>query len=115
MTITASASASADFESLVNETFHVAVAPYAATVSLHLDSVTRHTPSGSPMQSISLLFSGPLDPHVPQDSYYLLHPAMQPTLFFIVPIQRSADGYKYEVIINTLTPNPTAQIKELDS
>jgi hypothetical protein len=52
------------------------------------------------MERFSLYFEGPAEPHLPQRTYTLAHERMGTHDIFIVPVARSADGFRYQAVFN---------------
>ena len=88
------------------------------TFSEHLQSKfsVRREPSADPVElqlveaqiagqapgyeQFSLIFSGPQAPFLEQAIYSFAHDSLGTFDMFIVPVQRDADGFKYQAIIN---------------
>jgi hypothetical protein len=51
-------------------------------------------------QPFSLLFRGPLSPELSQGMYPMEHTALEPNLYFLVPVERKDDGMYYEAVFN---------------
>ena len=94
----------------------------AATFAEHLNTKFRlidlpgtelelvHVHDGSSARHINfwLLFRGPLQPQLPQRIYVLDHDALGRFDLFIVPIERDAQGLKYQAVINRVESAQTA-------
>ena len=52
------------------------------------------------MERFSLYFEGPAEPHLPQSTYTLVHERMGTHDIFIVPVARSAGGFRYQAVFN---------------
>jgi hypothetical protein len=52
------------------------------------------------MERFSAVFSGPLDPFLPQATYHVTHPEMGEFHVFLVAIGKEADGFRYEAVYN---------------
>lgn len=52
------------------------------------------------MERFSLYFEGPAEPFLPQNTYTLRHERMGTHDIFIVPIARTADGFRYQAVFN---------------
>jgi hypothetical protein len=48
----------------------------------------------------SVVFTGPLQPLLPQGTYQLKHAEMEPLLLFLVPIGPDNKGMRYEAVFN---------------
>ena len=100
----------ATFAPLKGTRFHAQLSP-DDRVELELIDVrqlTTHTPpneasNNSKRECFSLTFSGPITPHLSQNTYAFTHPQIGQFLLFMVPIGRTQQGFQYEVIFNRLT------------
>ncbi len=92
----------ADFAKHVNTNFRIELESLPS-VELKLITVTPrasepHEQAG--MERFSVLFSGPGDVFVPQQTYRLTHPEMGELEIFLVPIGKESDGFRYEAVYN---------------
>jgi len=55
----------------------------------------------------SIVFLGPKDLLLPQESYELEHEKFGRGLLFLVPIAQNEDGYRYEAVFNRLIDQTT--------
>ena len=72
-------------------------------VELKLVSVTprvNEPTEQAGMERFSVLFSGPLDFYLPQQTYRMVHPDMGEFEIFLVAIAKESDGFKYEAVYN---------------
>ncbi|MFC3773560.1 GNAT family N-acetyltransferase [Paenibacillus sp. GCM10012303] len=53
-------------------------------------------------ESFTLLFKGPLQPFIQQQTLVLHHPDLEASAVFVVPHGRDPDGYRYEAAFNRL-------------
>jgi L-ascorbate metabolism protein UlaG (beta-lactamase superfamily) len=58
---------------------------------------TMRTPT---REQFSVLFSGPLEYHLPQGIYHMEHEKMGEMDIFLVPIGKGPEGYNYEAVFN---------------
>ena len=89
----------ASFEPHLNTTFRV-VHDGPDTFDLALIEVADKTPDGFPGEQFSLLFKGPPEMMLLQQTCTLEHPEMGQVLLFLVPIAQKKDGYHYEALFN---------------
>lgn len=92
----------ADFAKNVNTNFRVELEE-SGPMDLKLVSVTprKVDPTEQPgMERFSAVFSGPLDPFLPQQTYHMTHPEMGEFDVFLVAIGKEADGFRYEAVYN---------------
>jgi hypothetical protein len=54
-------------------------------------------------ENFSLVFRGPLDGFLQQNTYQLEHPELGAFDLFIVPIRQDTEGFYYEAVFNRLT------------
>ena len=92
----------AEFAKHLNTTFRVQ-AESPRPVELKLIAATPrvsepHEEAG--MERFSVVFSGPLDIFLPQNTYHLVHPEMGEFDVFLVAIAHEPDGFKYEAVYN---------------
>ena len=89
----------ASFEPHLNTTFrliHSGTEPF----DLELIEVVDKTPVGFPGEQFSLLFKGPSDRTLSQQTCPLEHPEMGHLNLFLVPVNQKKDGYRYEAFFN---------------
>ncbi len=89
----------ASFEPHLNTTFRV-VHDGTDTFELALIEVADKTPAGFPGEQFSLLFKGPLEVMLLQQTCTLEHPEMGQVMLFLVPVDQKKDGYRYEAVFN---------------
>ena len=92
----------ADFEKHVDTDFRVEIES-SRPIELKLISVTPrkiepHEQAG--MERFSVVFAGPADVFLPQNTYRLTHSEMGEFEVFLVPIKQDADGFRYEAVYN---------------
>jgi hypothetical protein len=56
------------------------------------------SPGGTTREPFSLTFAGPREPLLGQGTYTLSHPTLGEFDLFIVPVERDADGMRYEAV-----------------
>ena len=61
---------------------------------------SKNAEERSGMERFSLFFTGPADPFLPQLMYSLSHEVMGEFEIFLVPIGKTADGFRYEAVFN---------------
>jgi hypothetical protein len=69
------------------------------TVVTTLTSATAHG-EGRIATGFSLVFTGPVEPVLPQRTYRLVHDELNSLDIFIVPIGRDDTGVRYEAVFN---------------
>ncbi|MDX6384147.1 MAG: hypothetical protein QOK48_1720 [Blastocatellia bacterium] len=73
------------------------------TIELRLSSVKGY-PAGSNehegMERFSAFFDGPTTPQLLQAVYHLTHEKMGEFDLFLVPIAKTAEGFRYEAVFN---------------
>ena len=89
----------ASFEPHLNTTFRV-VHDGPEPFELALIEVADTTPAGFPGEQFSLLFKGPSDLMLLQQTCTLEHPEMGHVTLFLVPVDQKKDGYRYEAVFN---------------
>lgn len=73
------------------------------TDPIELELVEATEPNISPRQeAFSLIFQGPKDLLLPQKIYQLAHDRLGNGSLFLVPIERTENGIKYEACFNRL-------------
>ena len=92
----------ADFAKHVDTDFRVELES-PRPIEIKLISVTPrkiepHEQAG--MERFSVVFSGPADVFLPQNTYRLAHPEMGEFEVFLVPIKQEAEGFRYEAVYN---------------
>jgi hypothetical protein len=95
----------AEYAKNVNTKFVVQVDP--KPVELTLVAVAPRPSEANEQQGMerfSALFTGPLDPFLPQQLYRLTHADMGEFEVFLVPIAQDANGFRYEAVYNYFTP-----------
>lgn len=93
----------ATFASLLHTRFTFKAGESAA-VSLELVEVSEARTSGrnKVTESFSIVFRGPNDAMLAQDSYEVEHPELGSFPLFITAIGQDAEGYYYQAIFNRL-------------
>jgi hypothetical protein len=92
----------AEFAKSVNTNFRVELEE-SGPMDLKLVSVTPRKVDPTEqagMERFSAVFSGPLDPFLPQQTYHMTHPEMGEFDVFLVAIGKEADGFRYEAVYN---------------
>lgn len=92
----------ADFTKNVNTTFRVELES-PRPIDVRLIAVTPHVSEPNEqagMERFSVLFAGPDDIFLPQNTYRMTHPEMGEFYIFLVPIGKEADGFRYEAVYN---------------
>jgi hypothetical protein len=64
--------------------------------------------SNARQEQFSLVFQGPLQPVLQQNTYSFKHTQLGEFMLFIVPIGQNGAGIQYQVIFNRLLNNVTA-------
>ena len=90
-----------EFSQHLNTTFHVKFPD--GQIDLELDEVkgylSKHREREG-MERFSAFFQGPLQPQLPQHLYTLEHDQMGEFDIFLVPIEQSERGFRYEAVFN---------------
>lgn len=92
------------FTELQGTGFRVARAP-GQNVAIELAAATD-LGSTARQERFSVLFRGPLDAFLPQQTYPVEHPVLGAFDLFLVPVARDAKGFQYEAIFNRLVGEP---------
>lgn len=92
----------ADFEKHVDTNFRVELES-PRPIEIKLISVTprkieSHEQAG--MERFSVVFAGPADIFLPQNTYRVTHPEMGEFYVFLVPIQPESGEFRYEAVYN---------------
>lgn len=85
------------FAELVHERFTVS-GPHGE-VELELDSVTKRAGTPGRADPFTLMFRGPTDSPLQQATYAFRHPRCTASIF-IVPVEHTDAGYRYEAVFN---------------
>lgn len=92
-----------DFASRIGERF-VVPAEGGPDIELTLAETSRQpedwAPDDASRAPFALLFHGPLEPVMPQQSYRLDHPDFDDFVIFLVPIGPEGDAMRYQAIFN---------------
>ena len=88
------------FAGLVGQTFAVKLEA-DQTMGLELAEAERAA-GDRPDNAFSLIFRGPADPILPQQTYNLHHAELGTLSIFLVPIGRRRDGMSYEAVFTRL-------------
>ena len=97
----------ADFEKCLNTNFRVELTS-PRPIDVKLIAVTQRDSEPNEqagMERFSVIFAGPLDIFLPQNTFRLTHPEMGEFDVFLVPIGREADGFRYEAVYNYYRPD----------
>jgi hypothetical protein len=86
------------FADRVGEAFQIDVDP-ATSVATTLTSAAPHDEQRA-ASGFSRVFTGPLEPLLPQGTYRLVHDELNDLDIFIVPIGRDEGGVRYEAVFN---------------
>ena len=92
----------ADFAKNVNTNFRIELEG-DAHIDLKLVSVTPRKiepTEQAGMERFSVVFLGPLDFFLPQQTYHVTHPEMGEFDVFLVAIGKEEDGFRYEAVYN---------------
>lgn len=92
----------ADFAAVLNTVFRVN-AETPRPVELKLVEVNHRESDANEekgMERFSLVFAGPNDMFLPQQTYPLINDGMGELALFLVPIARDSDGFRYEAVFN---------------
>src|SRR5688572_15644112 len=92
------------FADLVHTAFQVLVESNV-TVPLELTAITMHSPAGSEFESFSLLFDGPNDRPLGQQTYRFAHERLGAFDLFIVPVSAAGNARQYEAVFNRRAPS----------
>jgi len=60
--------------------------------------------AGEAVRRFALLFRGPMEPSLSQQTYAVIHDKLGPMDLFIVPVGRTAEGLAYEAVFNLVAP-----------
>ena len=86
------------FAGRVGQEFRVEV-DAATIIATTLTAATAHG-DGRVAAGFSLVFTGPIEPVLPQRTYRLAHDELGDLEIFIVPIGRDDAGVRYEAVFN---------------
>ena len=92
----------ADFAKNVNTTFRVELES-PRPIEVKLIAVTRRVTEPNEqagMERFSVVFYGPADVFLPQNTYRMTHPQMGEFEIFLVPLGPEAEGFRYEAVYN---------------
>jgi len=94
--------AEADYAKHINTNFRIELES-SDPIELRLIMVTpraseAHEQSG--MERFSVVFSGPGDVFLPQQTYRVTHPEMGEFEIFLVPIAKEGNEFRYEAVYN---------------
>ena len=97
----------ADFEKCLNTNFRVELtSPHPIDVKLIAVTPRKSGPSEQAgMERFSVVFAGPNDVFLPQNTYRLTHPEMGEFEVFLVAIKQEAEGFRYEAVYNYYRPD----------
>ena len=97
----------ADFEKHVNTNFRIELdshGPVELKLIAVIPRVSEPTEQAG-MERFSVVFSGPADVFLPQQTYDMAHPEMGEFAVFLAAIAREADGFRYEAVYNYFRPD----------
>jgi len=97
----------ADFEKHVNTNFRIELEspqPVELKLIAVMPRVSGPTEQAG-MERFSVVFSGPADVFLPQQTYRMAHPEMGEFEVFLAAIAREADGFRYEAVYNYFRPD----------
>ena len=86
------------FAGRVGEEFRIDVDPTTSVVTTLTSATPHHETRVAP--GFSLVFTGPVEPVLPQRTYRLVHAELHDLDVFIVPIGRDESGVRYEAVFN---------------
>lgn len=86
-------------QSLAGSVFSLATADPQQPIQLRLDQVKESAAAGQYIQ-FSLLFRGPLDAPLVQQTFLLSHPELEQLPVFLVPVGQSEDNIQYQAIFS---------------
>lgn len=97
----------AEFEKCLNTDFRVELtSPHPIDIRLIAVTQRESEPNEQAgMERFSVVFAGPLDIFLPQNTFHLTHPEMGEFDIFLVPIGRDADRFRYEAVYNYYRPD----------
>ncbi len=87
------------FEPYLNTTFRLNLEGGEA-IDLELVEANDKTPERFDGEQFSLIFKGPPDSYIEQQTCPLEHPAMGRLDLFLVPVDQKKDGFYYEAFFN---------------
>ncbi len=89
------------FSAHVNSVFKISDQQSPTSIDAKLIEVTEGA-SSSEVEQFSILFHGPAEPMLSQQTYSLEHPEMGSFDLFLVPIIADQNGAQYEAVFNRL-------------
>ena len=97
----------ADFEKCLNTNFRVELtSPRPIDVKLIAVTPRKSEPNEQAgMERFSVVFAGPSDVFLPQNTYHFTHPDMGEFDVFLVPIAPDANEFRYEAVYNYYRPD----------
>jgi hypothetical protein len=75
--------------------------PDGVGITLTLQAA-RDVGSTATQEQFALLFQGPAAYPLAQATYELTHAALGEHVLFLVPVERNADGFRYQAVFNRL-------------
>jgi len=91
-----------DFETQINANFSALIDGVAHADLTLFEIVKGKETSGA--ESFSLLFRGPAAQPLSQQTYEMENVALGKIAIFIVPVERTPDGFVYEAVFNNFIP-----------
>lgn len=89
----------AGFQELVHQTLTATPFKGGERVALQLQAVDS-IPGAKHPESFRLLFHGPAQPPLRQDTYAVEHPRFERQVMFLVPVGQTAEAIRYEAVFN---------------
>jgi len=91
-----------DFQTSLEQTFLVTLenTDYLKLELTEVKAISRFDPKTDTRQSFSLLFRGPFEPILPQQSYQIKNEQLGELLLFLVPIGPDKIGMLYDATFN---------------
>jgi hypothetical protein len=75
--------------------------PDGFVITLSLQEA-RDVGSTADQEQFALFFQGPAEYPLAQATYGLIHEALGEQVLFLVPVERNADGFRYQAVFNRL-------------
>lgn len=95
----------AAFSQYEDTIFRIQSEDKGTTVELLLNKVEL-TVQNEKQEGFSLFLQGPLEPQLLQGTYLFNHEELGELVMFMVPISKSNDVIRYQVVFNRLLSNP---------
>lgn len=90
-----------NFEPLVKTQFNIPLD--GQSVKLTLAEIVQQERTPPNYECYTLLFKGPLNPALEQQTYRFEHAGAEGWDLFVVPVAGDDEGYDYEVVVNRQT------------